>query len=179
MSHKPPGRMEICPGTRVFAIDSANWRDIKVPRLLFTTLAGLVAVFGPLDLRALDEYGDVETAISTREGRGNLIRSMFVPQTPQALQQYILSMMLGTPDATALGAGMAIFDPAIRTESVIDAPILLVAAGTAKVPDTNAMRNLFPHLEVTQVPETGHFLMMEKPDEFNRLLADFLERIDF
>jgi pimeloyl-ACP methyl ester carboxylesterase len=26
---------------------------------------------------------------------------------------------------------------------------------------------------------TGHFLMMEKPDEFNRVLAEFLDRIEF
>jgi pimeloyl-ACP methyl ester carboxylesterase len=29
------------------------------------------------------------------------------------------------------------------------------------------------------VPGTGHFLMMEKPDEFNRLLAGFLDKIHF
>ena len=33
--------------------------------------------------------------------------------------------------------------------------------------------------QAAQVPGTGHFLMMEKPAEFNRMLADFLEQIDF
>jgi pimeloyl-ACP methyl ester carboxylesterase len=27
------------------------------------------------------------------------------------------------------------------------------------------------------IEETGHFLMMEKPEEFNRVLSAFLERI--
>jgi len=142
-------------------------------------VAGLVAVDGPLDLRSLDEYGDVQASMMTPEGREKLIRSMFVPQTPQALQQQILSMMLGTPEVTAVGAGRAIFDPAIRTADVIDAPVLLVLAGTAKVPDPAALQDILPRLEVTQIAETGHFLMMEKPDEFNRVLAGFLDRIDF
>jgi pimeloyl-ACP methyl ester carboxylesterase len=41
------------------------------------------------------------------------------------------------------------------------------------------MREIVPNFEAAQVPGTGHFLMMEKPDEFNRLLAGFLEKIDF
>ena len=30
-----------------------------------------------------------------------------------------------------------------------------------------------------EVPATGHFVMMEKPDEFNRLLEAFLEKVKF
>jgi len=142
-------------------------------------VAGLVAVDGPIDLRELDAFGNPEPAQFTREARETLIRGMFVPETPVALQQQILSMMLAAPEATAIGAGMAIFDPVIRTADVISVPVLLVVAGTAKVPDTAALRDLLPHLEATQVAQTGHFLMMEKPEQFNGLLATFLDRIDF
>jgi pimeloyl-ACP methyl ester carboxylesterase len=29
------------------------------------------------------------------------------------------------------------------------------------------------------IPGTGHFLMMEKPQEFNRLLSDFLAKLEY
>jgi pimeloyl-ACP methyl ester carboxylesterase len=35
----------------------------------------------------------------------------------------------------------------------------------------------FPDLPVEKIHGTGHWLMMDKPDEFNRILADFLKRI--
>jgi len=71
------------------------------------------------------------------------------------------------------------FDPAIRWSDVIKSPALTVYAGTANVPDPAATKELYPLHEATQVKGTGHFLMMEKPDEFNRLLAGFLAKIHF
>jgi pimeloyl-ACP methyl ester carboxylesterase len=36
-----------------------------------------------------------------------------------------------------------------------------------------------PNYEGTQIAGTGHFVMMEKPEEFNRLLTGFLDKIKF
>jgi pimeloyl-ACP methyl ester carboxylesterase len=38
---------------------------------------------------------------------------------------------------------------------------------------------VLPNYEGTQVAGTGHFVMMEKPEEFNRLLTGFLDKIKF
>ena len=96
---------------------------------------------------------------------------MFIAETPAALQEQILKMMLAAPEATAVGAMNAMFDPAIRWSDVIKSPALTVYAGTANVPDPAATKELYPNHEATQVAGTGHFLMMEKPEEFNRLLG--------
>ena len=114
-----------------------------------------------------------------RAAREGMIRSMFIAETPPALREKILTMMLAAPEATAVGAMNAMFDPAIRWTDVIPSPALTVYAGTANVPDPAATKELYPKHEATQVPATGHFLMMEKPDEFNRVLAEFLDKIDF
>jgi pimeloyl-ACP methyl ester carboxylesterase len=37
------------------------------------------------------------------------------------------------------------------------------------------MALLIPDAELVIMPDTGHFAMMEKPDEFNRIVLDFLE----
>ena len=113
------------------------------------------------------------------KARENMIRSMFTPETPAALQQQILAMMLKAPEATASGAMAAIFDPAIRKDDVMPMPALAVYAGTARVPKDEDMKKSLPKYEGTQIAGTGHFLMMEKPGEFNKLLMVFLEKIKF
>jgi pimeloyl-ACP methyl ester carboxylesterase len=146
-------------------------------------VAGLVAVDGPLDLRAFGElppgFPPPLTGPEGRTAREGMIRSMFIDATPAALQDKILKMMLAAPEATAVGAMTAMFDPALRWTDVIDSPALSVYAGTANVPDPAATKQLYPNHETTQVAGTGHFLMMEKPDEFNRLLTGFLDKIHF
>ena len=146
-------------------------------------VAGLVAVDGPLDMRAFNElpagFPPPLTGPEGLEAREGMIRSMFIAETPAALQDKILKMMLAAPEATAVGAMNAMFDPAIRWTDVTRAPALSIYAGTAQVPNAATTKELYPNHEATQLAGTGHFLMMEKPAEFNRLLAGFLDKIDF
>ena len=148
-------------------------------------VAGLVAVDGPLDMRGFPppEIQPGAAADDRRrraEGARRMIRGMFTPQTPVPLQKQILSMMLGAPEATANGAMAAMFDPSLALEhDVIKAPALAVFAGTAQVPNVQTTKEIFPNYESAQIAGTGHFLMMEKPDEFNRLLTAFLDKIKF
>jgi pimeloyl-ACP methyl ester carboxylesterase len=147
-------------------------------------VAGLVAVDGPLDMRGPPPavFSNGPPPMAGPEGlaiRETLIRSMFVPETPAALQEHILSMMLGTPETTAAGAMAAMFDPSLRSADIVQAPTLAVYAGTAQVPDAQTVKEIVPSYEGVQLPGTGHFLMMEKPAEFNEVLAGFLDRIGF
>jgi pimeloyl-ACP methyl ester carboxylesterase len=141
-------------------------------------VAGLVAVDGTLDIRGIGGRGGGAAPALTPDMRENMIRGMFVPETPPALQQHILDMMLGTSEATANGAIGAVLSQRADGE-IIEAPALAVVAGTAALPNVLSIRAIVPNFEAAQVPGTGHFLMMEKPAEFNRLLAGFLEKIDF
>jgi pimeloyl-ACP methyl ester carboxylesterase len=147
-------------------------------------VAGLVAVDGPLDMRGPPPaaFANGPPPMAGPEGlafRETMVRSMFVPETPSALQEHILSMMLGTPETTAAGAMAAMFDPSLRSADVVEAPTLAVFAGTAQVADAATVKAIVPNYESVQLAHTGHFLMMEKPEEFNRVLAGFLDRIGF
>jgi pimeloyl-ACP methyl ester carboxylesterase len=73
----------------------------------------------------------------------------------------------------------AMFDPSIPKTDVIRAPALAVYAGTAEIPSVQTTKEILPSYEATKIAGTGHFLMMEKPDEFNRLLTGFLDKIRF
>jgi pimeloyl-ACP methyl ester carboxylesterase len=147
-------------------------------------VAGLVAVDGPLDMRAFPPaaVGQGPPPVSGPDGlkfRENMIRSMFTPNTPAAVQEHVLSMMLAAPEATAAGAMTAMFDPSIRWTDPIRAPALAIYAGTSQVPDLAKTQDVLPNFAATQIAGTGHFVMMEKPDEFDRALGGFLDKIKF
>src|SRR5262245_29282835 len=62
------------------------------------------------------------------KNREAMIRTMFTPATPQPLQQHVLKMMLAPPEATAYGAMVATFDPAIWKDDVMTMPVLGIYA---------------------------------------------------
>jgi pimeloyl-ACP methyl ester carboxylesterase len=111
-------------------------------------------------------------------GRGNrevMIRSFFSVSTTPAMQTKIMNMMLGAPEATAVGAMDATDDPITPADFVLKVPTLGLYAGRP-LASKLALQPHFPNLEYTQIPDTGHFLMLEKPEEFNRLLLAFLAK---
>jgi pimeloyl-ACP methyl ester carboxylesterase len=146
-------------------------------------VAGLVAVDGPLDMRAFQGRGSgTLPTVTGPEGlktRETMIRGMFVPTTSPAIQEHVLQMMLGAPEATAAGAMAAMFDPAVRWTDPIEAPAIEVVAGTGQVPDVQKVREVVPRFDAVQVAGTGHFVMLEKPAEFNEQLTAFLAKIRF
>jgi pimeloyl-ACP methyl ester carboxylesterase len=156
-------------------------------RLYPQHVAGLVAVDGPLDVRGFGEAREGRGAFTPPpmtgpEGlkqRQQMIQGMFTAQTPKPLQDQILKMMLKAPEVTAAGAMAAMFDPAMNRTAMIEAPALAIYAGSNTIPDLATVRQVVPKFEATQVPGTGHFVMMEKPAEFNALLHGFLKKINY
>jgi sigma-B regulation protein RsbQ len=150
-------------------------------------VAGLVPVDGPISGAAFvgpnAQGGPPQLPnFSGAEGlelRETMIRSMFTADTPAAVQEHVLEMMLSAPDETAVGAMGSMANPEVWAEATIPMPVLAVYAGTARLPDAKAVRESVPEYEATQLEGTGHFLMMEKPAEFNALLQGFLNEIGF
>jgi pimeloyl-ACP methyl ester carboxylesterase len=114
-----------------------------------------------------------------RKNRENMVQGMFKPATSPATQAKIRDMMLGTPEATAVAAMLAMYDPAIWKGDVISLPVLGLYAEKSPLGNRTYMKEHFPHLEYNELAGTGHFLMLEKSDEFNRLLLEFLGRQKF
>jgi pimeloyl-ACP methyl ester carboxylesterase len=67
-------------------------------------------------------------------------------------------------------------DPAIWKEDRIDAPVLCVLARSPFWSDDYEafVRKLAPRLEYRVLDGVGHFLMLQKPDDFNAILSLFL-----
>lgn len=136
-------------------------------------VAGLVAVDGELDVRP---FANLKVPPMTQQRRVSAIEGMFVNETSEALRQKIRDMMLGATEATAVGANATILDPMIQSDQKIYAPALTVWAGNRASGTGLTSKEMLPNWEGVQIPGTGHFVMMEKPREFNALLQDFLRR---
>jgi len=101
---------------------------------------------------------------------------MFSSATTPEMKKHILSMMLGAPEETAVGAMKAMFNPESWKEDVLKKPVLgLYADGSTSFDES--VKSRFPELDYFEISGTGHFLMLEKPDEFNRLLLEFLDGV--
>jgi len=117
--------------------------------------------------------------IAGLKARETTIRSMFSASTTPDMQKHILSMMLGAPESTAVGAMQATFDPANWKGDVFTQPILGLYADHSRAGDREYIKTHFPNMDYEEIPGTGHFLMLEKPEEFNRLLIAFLDKQTF
>jgi sigma-B regulation protein RsbQ len=115
-----------------------------------------------------------EAGLKAREG---MVRGMFSAATSASLQQHILKMMLGAPEGTAAGAMAATWDSSQWKSDPVTVPVLGIYADRSALANREGMKRIYPTAEYHEIPGTGHFLMMEKPDEFNRLLRAFLATI--
>jgi pimeloyl-ACP methyl ester carboxylesterase len=138
-------------------------------------VAALVPVDGGLTMRGgtpnLDRFKGPD-GLKAREG---MIRGMFGPGATPAIQHQILKTMLGTSEKTAVEASAAMFDNSGAKQDPMPFPMLGVWAGGA--PAEQEVKNIFPNGKAVNLSGTGHFLMLEKPAEFNKLLADFLATV--
>jgi len=115
--------------------------------------------------------------LKAREG---MIRGMFVATTPQAVQDKVLKMMLGAPEATAAGAMQATFAWMATTDTTVRTfPVLGLYADKSRAGNPEGSKTIYPAFEYTEIPGTGHFLMMEKPQEFNARLSTFLAKVKY
>jgi pimeloyl-ACP methyl ester carboxylesterase len=111
-----------------------------------------------------------------RQARERFVRGMFSAATTPEMQTRIVSMMMAAPEATAIGALNAVMDPSWQTPGTVNIPILGLYADKSELGNREVMKARFPDLEYVEIPETGHFLMIEKPEAFNARLITFLQK---
>lgn len=114
-----------------------------------------------------------------RKSREQMVKGMFSAATTPSMQTKISDMMLATSENTANAAGGAMGDPTIWKDDVLDFPILGLYADKSRLRNDEYMKAHFPNMQYNEIPGTGHFLMIEKPEEFNRLLIAFLKQQKF
>jgi pimeloyl-ACP methyl ester carboxylesterase len=111
--------------------------------------------------------------------REAMIRGMFGKSATPAMQDHILKMMLAAPETTAFQAMAATFAAPNWKDESFTVPALGIYADHSVSDDPAYFRKIFPNGSTVEVPGTGHFVMVEKPQEFNKLLSEFLPKASF
>ena len=143
---------------------------------------GLVIVDGPL--RPFGEPAVVDKFIAPLRGpnykevSASFIDMMMGPQVSAALRQQIKTSMLSAPQHVAVSAMESMNDPAIWKDDKIEVPVLAILAKPPNLPADNEQiyRSVAPNLDYQLWTGVTHFLMMEKPREFNEAVAAFLAK---
>jgi pimeloyl-ACP methyl ester carboxylesterase len=150
-------------------------------RLYPANVAALVPVDGVLRLSGSGAAPDPDRMKGPdgMKNREAMIRSMFGKSATPAMQDHVLKMMLAPPEATAYQAMTATFAAPNWTEEKMSVPALGIYADHSGADDPAYFKKIFPSGSTVEVPGTGHFVMMEKPTEFNKLLAEFLPKAAF
>jgi sigma-B regulation protein RsbQ len=142
---------------------------------------GLVLVDGPLhamfDRDTMEKFVVPLKGDNYPEAGGRVIAGMIKPIKDPALQDKIKAMLLKTPQHVAVSEFEATADEDLWKPDKIDVPVLMILAKQpAWSPEYEKfVRGLIPKLDYQVWPNVSHFLMMEKPREFNAAVLKFLE----
>ena len=112
-----------------------------------------------------------------KESAEQMINSMFSEKTTPAQREEIRTKMLAAPQHVMVSAFEGMFAmEAPKPGETYDLPVAAVMVKTPGRAGYEAqLRTVFPKLSKYEAWEgSGHFLMMESPDRFNRALEEFL-----
>ena len=111
-----------------------------------------------------------------KETAQRMIESMFTDKTTPAQREEIRAKMLATPQHVVASAMEGMFAlEAPKPEETYTLPVLaIMVANPGRVGFEAYLRTVFPNLNYEEWQGSGHFLMMESPDRFNKALDDFL-----
>lgn len=88
----------------------------------------------------------------------------------------VKAVMLATPQHVMVGAMQAALDPSIWTDEKISVPLLVVNAESPWWDEDyhTFVQNLGDDVKYVEIKDASHFVMMDQPEEFNRIVAGWL-----
>lgn len=139
-------------------------------------VAALVPVDGQLVLAGGPGRGNAdqmkgESGLKTRE---NMINGMTATATPEIKGNVKKMMLVDASERTAVEAALAMWGPK-ETGGPFAFPGLGIYAGQPR----GTLTSNLPNSTVVGIQGSGHFVMLEKADEVNNLLRDFLAKVEF
>lgn len=145
--------------------------------------SALVVVDGPLksffdDPAQAQAFVDKFLADTDDSYMRALVTRIIGEEVSQERSEKIRMMMMATPRDIRASAFEVAIDPAIWTNDPITVPMLMVNARQPAWDEAYLayVRTLAPQMEYHELTGVSHFLMMDEPATFNRLLADFLAK---
>lgn len=143
---------------------------------------GLVIVDGALrpfaDGAMMRKFIEPMRTPGSDEYMGKLVDAMTAPMKDQAARADIKTAMTRAPQHVAVSEMEGLLNEELWKPDKITVPTLVILA---KQPAWNAdyekfVRELVPNVDYRVWEGVSHFLMMDRPDEFNAAVAEFVDR---
>ena len=105
------------------------------------------------------------------------VDALLVPSTPEWVREYVRTSMVPTPAYIAYSTMQNMVDEKWWDETPMTLPTMVIVAKDFILwPDNEEhQRRLYPNLTYHTVSNTGHFIMMEHPEQVNSMLWDFIK----
>ncbi len=110
--------------------------------------------------------------------REDIRNALFVPSAPAELAEWVIEDMVSANPQIAIEASvqLGMFDAGKALAELQDVPITLIQADYRPT-KPEALADAHPNAKEIIIANTSHFLMMEKPGEFNKVLETELDRL--
>jgi len=143
---------------------------------------GIVIVDG--SLRPFGDKGMIDQMMAGfrgpqyRDTVGQMMAFIGGPNLSVELKERINSASMNTPQHVLVSAFEGMLDNSIWGEDKINVPVLAIMAKTALLPPNaeESFREIAPKLDFQIFDGVGHFLMMEKPMEFDAAVIAWLDK---
>jgi pimeloyl-ACP methyl ester carboxylesterase len=145
------------------------------------TLA-IVVVDGPLrqfaDKATMEGFMQGFRGPNYKEALTQMFGMMMGPNLSKEAKQEIAASALNTPQHVLLSAMESMIDASIWGDDKINVPVLAILAKNPLYPPNieELNRGVAPNIEGHMWEGVGHFVMMDKPKEFNEVVLAFLDR---
>ena len=143
---------------------------------------GIVIADGPL--RPFGEKAMMEAVAASFRGpnykdtMGQMFAGMFGPNLSAESKERIQASRLNTPQYVLVSAWEGMADPSIWGEDKINVPVLAIMANNPffGADIEQRYRSIAPNMDFRLWDGVGHFVMMERPKEFNEAVLGFLDK---
>ena len=110
------------------------------------------------------------------ERMSGMVDALFAGSADTVLRAWVKRQMMATPQRVAASAMRGMADGAIWRDDPIEVPLLAVMAQSRNwsADYVAYVKRLAPGVRYETMSGVGHFLMLERPAEFNAMLVEFL-----
>ncbi len=139
-------------------------------------VAGVVYVDAAAGAVKLPEEQKAQFTAALRKDKMAVVRGWFAPmlkKSPAEVQQQVLSSVEKTSVDSLIAALNSLADyDAKRLVSAYQGPKLAIVAADLETPAS--FQKQFPEIRSVRIANAGHWLMLDKPDEVNEAIEDFV-----
>ena len=113
-----------------------------------------------------------------RDVVGQMMTFLSGPNLSTEVKQRINTASMNAPQQVLVSAFEGMLDPSIWGEDKVNVPVLAIMAKTPLLPANaeESFRAIAPQIDFQVWDGVGHFLMMEKPKEFDAAVIQWLDK---